>query len=114
MHLAGLRGAGRHAVAANERLVETEIEAQQVLAEDGKTEHDEGKTDQPRQRADRPEGEAEQTDRRRRRIPPAVAGVMLASPGAASVWPGTLNCQTKRIRRADHGDDKGDQARDEQ
>ena len=59
VQLSGLRRSGGNAVAADERLIDAEVEAEQVLAEDGKTEHDEGKADQPGERADRPEGEAE-------------------------------------------------------
>ena len=62
VHLFGLRRPGGDAVAAHQRLIEAEIEAEQVLAEDGEAEHDQGEPDQPRQRADGPEGEAEQAD----------------------------------------------------
>ncbi len=62
MHLFGLRRPGGHAVAAHQRLIEAEIEAEQILAEDGEAEHDQGEPDQPRQRADGPEGEAKQAD----------------------------------------------------
>ena len=55
----GLRRTGGNAVAANERLIDAKVETQQVLTEDGQTEHNEGKADQPGERADRPESEAE-------------------------------------------------------
>jgi hypothetical protein len=59
VHLSGLRRSGGNAVAANERLIDAKVETQQVLTEDGQTEHNEGKADQPGERADRPESEAE-------------------------------------------------------
>jgi len=47
---------------AYQRLVEAEIEAEQVLAENRQAEHHKGEADQPRQRPDGPEGETEQPD----------------------------------------------------
>ena len=45
------------AVGAHQRLIEAELEAEQVLAEDGETEHDKSEADQPGNGADRTEGE---------------------------------------------------------
>ena len=87
----------RRSVGADQGLIEAEIEAEQVLAEDGKAEHDEGNADHPGERADRPEGEAEEPDRGRdqtRRPLPGHAGK--AGKGFRQARKGS--CQTNRIR----------------
>ena len=53
---------GEEDLGANQRLVDAEVEAEQILGHDCEPQDDEGKADQPRERTERPEGEAEQTN----------------------------------------------------
>ena len=113
MHLFGLRGAGGNAVAAHQRLVETEIEAEQILAEDGQAEHHQGKADQPRQRADGPEGETEQSDGGGDDTAGGGGGHgSEAGEALGQARHGELPDEENEA--ADQGDDKGRTARDQQ
>src|SRR5262249_61742598 len=57
--LARGRGVGEEDLGANQRLVDAEVEAEQILGHDGEPQDNEGKADHSRERTERPEGEAE-------------------------------------------------------
>ena len=93
--LAGLRRAGGDAVAAHERLIDAERKSEQVLAEDGKTEHDQGEANQPGERPNRPEGQAKQADGGGDDANGRGRSHALARPAASSV--GIVSCHANRI-----------------
>ena len=113
MQIFGLRRSGGDAAGADQRLVEAEFEAEQVLTENGKTEHDEGEADQPGDRPYRAEGQAKKPDGGGH----DAAGCRRCHAGEAGEGfgqPRNRELPGEQDQRADQGDDKGRETRQQQ